>query len=96
MKSTDSPPRRRGAGSFRILSLCAAAAAAAAMGIVTVTTSAPGAGDQSATFVARHGNSPVTSASVAPVGPAAPHVVATRYAGKGWLGAEWFNANRAK
>jgi hypothetical protein len=33
---------------------------------------------------------------VIPIGPAAPHVVATSYAGKGWLGANWFNANKAK
>jgi hypothetical protein len=96
MKSTDSPPRRRGGGSFRILSLCAAAAAAAAMGIVTVATSAPGDGGQSATFVARHGDTPVTSATVAPVGPAAPHVVATSYAGKGWPGRDWFNWHKAQ
>jgi len=81
---------------LRIVSLCAAAAAAAAMGIVAVTTSAHGAGGQSATFVARHGNTPVTSATAAPVGPAAPHLVATSYAGKGWLGANWYNAMRAK
>lgn len=93
MKSTDSTPRRRG-GSFRILSLCAAAAAAAAMGIVTVATSPHGAGGQSPTFVARHGDDPVTSGTLIPVGPAAPHVVATSYAGQGWPGPNWFNAHK--
>ena len=58
--------------------------------------SAHEAGGQSAIFVARHGDNPVTSGIVIPIGPAAPHVVATSYAGKGWLGANWFNANKAK
>jgi hypothetical protein len=87
---------RRIRRSLRIMSLCTAAAAAAAMGIVTVATSAHEAGGQSAIFVARHGDNPVTSGIVIPIGPAAPHVVATSYAGKGWLGANWFNANKAK
>jgi hypothetical protein len=95
MNSIRSIPRRI-RRSLRITSLCAAAAAIAGMGIVTVATSAHGEGGQSAIFVARHGNSPVTSGTFIPIGPAAPHVLATSYAGKGWLGANWFNANRAK
>jgi hypothetical protein len=95
MKPTDSTPRRRG-GSFRILSLYAAAAAVAGMGIVTVATSEHGAGAQSPTLVARHGDDTVTSGTVIPVGPAAPRVVATSFAGQGWPGPNWFNSHRGQ
>jgi hypothetical protein len=80
---------------LRIVSLCAAAAAAGAMGIITVATTAHDVGGQSAVFNAKHGDDAVNSGTSAPVGPAAPKVVPTPFNGGGWLGDQWFNANKA-
>jgi hypothetical protein len=77
------------------MSLCAAAAAGAAMGIITVATAAHDAGGQSAVFNARHGDDAVNSGTSQPVGPAAPKVVPTPFNGGGWLGAQWFDANKS-